>query len=190
MKHFLALALAFSTPAHATFAQGNVNSFSATTGVLTSYKVYGDWFFAEIRELDGTLSGCFASTTPEQGDFSFETADLNLLSFKEEGEVKRMVGINDFAVPGTPEMGMVKLLSDAKMEGQEMTGHVKIFFLSRPDTTGRYTISADISESGLENLKQGTSAGAMVSLERGPIYYSLRGSSAAIWRWEDCSDTL
>lgn len=191
MKNILALTIVMSLTAQAPLAQSLPRSFSATPGVLTSYETHGDWFFAEIRELDGTLSGCFASTPPEQGSFSFETADLNLLSFEDEGEIQRNVGINDFAAPGVSEFGgMGKLLTDAEKRGPEMAAHVRIFTVARPDENGRYTMMEDISETGLASLKQGTQAGAMVSLERGPIYYSLRGSSAAISRWEDCSDAL
>jgi len=191
MKNILALTIFMSFPAHALLAQSLPLSFSETPGVITARETHGDWFFAEIRELDGTLSGCFASTPPSRGSFSFETADLNLLSFKEDGEIQINVGINDFAAPGVSGfVGMGKLLTDAEKSGDEMAAYVRIFPVTKPDRNGRYTMMERISEKGLSSLKRGTLAGAMVSLQREPIYYSLRGSSAAISRWEDCNDAF
>jgi len=189
MKHILTLA--FSIASFAAAAQGSPNSFSSTLGVFASDKVHGDWFSAEIRELDGTLSGCFASTSPKQGKLSFEGADLNLLSFREEGGLKMKIGINDFAAPGVSESGgFGKIVTDAENENGKMIGHVKIFLVARPDANGRYTILEDVSESGVESLTQGEVAAAAVSSERDPIYYSLRGSTAAISAWKKCSDNL
>lgn len=168
-------------------------------GVFTNTKISGDWLFSEIREMDGALLGCFMSTSPAKGDYSFENADLNILSLRQSGQKIRKMSILDVADPTYDPMFIngdwVKTGGWAIVRiGNPGDGGSQIvdaaLFYEKLHSSGRFELSVELKDDAWELDFLAQKKVAQVELGDRRIVYSLRGSSDAISAWKVCDDRL
>ena len=163
-------------------------SFAQSTddiGVFANTKRNGDWLFTEVRELDGTLSGCFMSTTPIDGAFSFENADLNILSLTQSGQKTRKVSLLDVAEPMSAK-GPLDPFPWLLKVGKSGDTHpfFTVLISKTRNTANRFEFEGEVSDRLLEELAKGQLA--VTGTGRPTLIYSLRGSGKAIDLWRKC----
>ena len=161
---------------------------AASLGVFENTKHFGKWMFSEVRELDGALSGCFMSTRPVQGAYSFEDADLNILSLRQDGQIIKKVALLDVADPeqaGSPLAPFAWLLKVGS-SGERLPYFVPLMFKKR-HANGRLMFEGEVSEEFLDELAKGQVANAGFGRT---IVYSLRGSGKAVNLWRKCDSQL
>jgi len=163
-------------------------SFAQSTddmGVFANTKRNGDWLFTEIRELDGTLSGCFMSTAPIDGAFSFENPDLNILSLTQDGQKTRKISLLDVAEPMSANGPLDPIGWFLKIgKSGEKFPFVYVLNFKARHPTNRFEFEGEVSDRLLDELAKGQVANT--GLGRPTLIYSLKGSGKAIDLWRKC----
>jgi hypothetical protein len=179
MKKLIILATSGILAASLSFAQ-SVDDI----GVFANPERSGDWLFTEIRELDGTLSGCFMSTAPIDGAFSFENADLNILSLIQGGQKTQKFSLLDVAEPMSSNGPLNPIGWFLKIGKPGESPYFAVLNFKARHPTNRFRFEGEVSDRLLDELAKGQVANT--GLDRPTLVYSLKGSSKAIDLWRKC----
>lgn len=162
---------------------------ASTTGVFENVRHSGDWMFAEVRELDGRLSGCFMSTPATDGAFSFEHADLNVLSLRQGGETIRKIAIVDIADETATEfLSALGWFLQFGSPGGKPAYLVALAATERNDRN-RFGFERKTVDSKLLDAIANQRV-ASFSMGHRTLVYSLKGSGKAVALWRECDGKL
>lgn len=164
----------------------------ATTnpGVFANTKLSGAWMFTEIIEFDGTLSGCFMSTSPIEGAYSFENADLNFLSLVQNGQKTKKVAILDVADPMNADGAFDPMgwFLEIGKPGKNFS-YMEVLGFKKRHPSNRFEFEGEIDERLLDELAKGQVANTGMG-DRPTLVYSLKGSGKAVALWRECDAKL